>query len=138
MTGKQAGFEAPIHVVSLPLHLEMTRNKYPDYDPHKRKKQVVVYSSRLDKEKNPFFMMAVAEQYLEQFTGAEWHVTTSGKEFKSMLPGVIDALYELAERQPRFKLLNNLTKQEYYKELAEAKIQFNCSLQDSVIVTGKH
>ena len=67
---KQAGFEAPIHVVSLPLHLEMTRNKYPDYDPHKRKKQVVVYSSRLDKEKNPFFMMAVAEQYLEQFTGS--------------------------------------------------------------------
>lgn len=129
---RQAGFEAPIHVVSLPLHLEMTRDKYPDYDPHKRKKQVVVYSSRLDKEKNPFFMMAVAEQYLEQFTGAEWHVTTSGEIFKSMLPGVIDALYELAERQPRFKLLNNLTKQEYYKELAEAKIQFNCSLQDYV------
>jgi len=129
---RQAGFEAPIHVVSLPLHLEMTRDKYPDYDPHKRKKQNIVYSSRLDKEKNPFFMMEVAEKYLNEFNGAEWHVTTSGKEFKSMLPGVIDALYELADRQPRFKLLNNLTKQEYYKELAEAKIQFNCALQDYV------
>jgi len=129
---RQAGFEAPIHVVSLPLHLELAQAKYPGYDKYKRKKQNIVYSSRLDKEKNPFFMMEVAEKYLNEFNGAEWHVTTSGKEFKSMLPGVIDALYELADRQPRFKLLNNLTKQEYYKELAEAKIQFNCALQDYV------
>ena len=129
---RQAGFEAPIHVVSLPLHLELTRAKLPDYNINKRKKNVVVYSSRLDKEKNPFFMMAVAEKYLEEFPALEWHVTTSGKEFKSMLPGVLDALNELSERNPRFKLLNNLTKEEYYRELAEAKIQFNCSLQDYV------
>ena len=129
---RQAGFEAPIHVVSLPLHLELTRAKLPGYNINQRKKNVVVYSSRLDKEKNPFFMMAVAEKYLEEFPGVEWHVTTSGKEFKSMLPGVLDALNELSERNPRFKLLNNLTKEEYYRELAEAKIQFNCSLQDYV------
>ena len=129
---RQAGFEAPIHIVSLPLHLELTRAKLPDYNINKRKKNVVVYSSRLDKEKNPFFMMAVAEKYLNEFPALEWHVTTSGKEFKSMLPGVLDALNELAERNPRFKLLNNLTKEEYYRELAEAKIQFNCSLQDYV------
>ena len=129
---RQSGFEAPIHVVSLPLHLEMTQAKYPEYNKNDRKKQIVVYSSRLDKEKNPFFMMAVAEKYLNEFNGAEWHVTTSGKEFKSMLPGVLEALHELAERQPRFKLLKNLTKQEYYKELAEAKVQFNCALQDYV------
>ena len=129
---RQAGFEAPIHVVSLPLHLEMTRAKLPEYNEKKQKKNVIVYSSRLDKEKNPFFMMAVAEKYLDTFSRAEWHVTTSGKEFKSMLPGVLDALNKLAERQPRFKLLNNLTKEEYYRELAEAKIQFNCALQDYV------
>jgi glycosyltransferase involved in cell wall biosynthesis len=129
---REAGFEAPIHVVSLPLHLEMTRDKYPEYDKTAKKKSIVVYSSRLDKEKNPFFMMAVAKQYLTEFSGAEWHVTTSGKEFKSMLPGVIDALYKLADEMPNFKLLKNLTKQEYYKELAEAKIQFNSSLQDYV------
>tara|TARA_Y100000310_G_scaffold4748_1_gene5667 strand:+ start:287 stop:1453 length:1167 start_codon:yes stop_codon:yes gene_type:complete len=129
---RQTGFEAPIHVVSLPLHLELTRAKLPGYNINQRKKNVVVYSSRLDKEKNPFFMMAVAEKYLEEFPGVEWHVTTSGKEFKSMLPGVLDALNELSERNPRFKLLNNLTKEEYYRELAEAKIQFNCSLQDYV------
>lgn len=130
---RAAGFEAPIHVVSLPLHKEMTQAKLPDYDHTKiRKKNTVVYSSRLDKEKNPFFMMEVAEEFLESHPQWEWHVTTSGKTFKSMLPGVIEAMEDLAKRQPRFKLMANLTKEEYYTELAEARIQFNSSLQDYV------
>jgi hypothetical protein len=49
-----------------------------------------------------------------------------------MLPGVIEEMNALAQRQPRFKLLSNLTKEEYYTELATAKIQFNSSLQDYV------
>ena len=130
---REAGFEAPIHVVSLPLHKKLTQAKLPNFIPGKYKKEnVVVYSSRLDKEKNPFFMMEVAKKFLKENNVWEWHVTTSGKEFKSMLPGVIEAMYKLAEEQPRFKLLNNLTKKEYYTELADAKIQFNSSLQDYV------
>ena len=130
---RSAGFEAPIHVVSLPLHKKLTQAKLPSFVAGEyMKKNVVVYSSRLDKEKNPFFMMAVAKQFLEENPVWEWHVTTSGKEFKSMLPGVIEAMYNLAKEQPRFKLLNNLTKEEYYTELADAKIQFNSSLQDYV------
>ncbi len=126
------GIESILYALDLYGHLEMTLAKYPDYDPTAQKKPIVVYSSRLDKEKNPFFMMEVAKKYLNDFPAAEWHVTTSGKEFKSMLPGVIEALYKLADELPNFKLLKNLTKQEYYKELAEAKIQFNSSLQDYV------
>lgn len=130
---RAAGFEAPIHVVSLPLHKQLTEAKLPGYQKNKwTKKPVVVYSSRLDKEKNPFFMMQVAEEFLNQNENWEWHVTTSGKSFKSMLPGVIEAMNELANRQPRFKLLSNLTKEQYYTELADAKIQFNSSLQDYV------
>lgn len=130
---RAAGFEAPIHVVSLPLHKQLTEAKLPGYQKNEwTKKPVVVYSSRLDKEKNPFFMMQVAEEFLNQNENWEWHVTTSGKSFKSMLPGVIEAMNELATRQPRFKLLSNLTKEQYYTELADAKIQFNSSLQDYV------
>jgi len=128
---RHAGFEAPIHVVSLPIHKELTEAKIKDMVPE-RKPCNVIYSSRLDKEKNPFFMLSVAEQFLKELPSAEWHVTTSGKEFKSMMPGVLDAMKELAQRQPRFKLLNNLTKEEYYTELASARIQFNCALQDYV------
>lgn len=130
---RAAGFEAPIHVVSLPLHKEMTQAKLPDYNSmNVRKKNTVVYSSRLDKEKNPFFMMKVAEEFLLSHPQWEWHVTTSGKSFKSMMPGVLEAMGDLAHRQPRFKLMANLTKEEYYTELAKARIQFNSSLQDYV------
>jgi glycosyltransferase involved in cell wall biosynthesis len=134
---RQAGFEAPIHVVSLPLHLDMTRAKLPNYSDALqhgliKKKNKVVYSSRLDKEKNPFFMFEVAKQFLEQHKEYVWNVTTSGKSFKSMLPGVIEAMEQLAADQPRFQLLSNLTKEEYYHELATAKLQFNSSLQDYV------
>jgi glycosyltransferase involved in cell wall biosynthesis len=127
---REAGFKAPIHVVSLPLHHEMTLAKLPNTNLPKENK--IVFSSRLDKEKNPFFMLQVAEQFLELESNYTWHVTTSGKSFKSMLPGVIEAMEALAKRQPRFKLLVNLTKEEYYTELATAKVQFNSSLQDYV------
>ena len=62
---RQAGFEAPIHVVSLPIHKELTEAKIKDKIPE-RKSCNVIYSSRLDKEKNPFFMLSVAEQFLKE------------------------------------------------------------------------
>jgi glycosyltransferase involved in cell wall biosynthesis len=128
---REAGFKSPIHVVSLPIHEEKTLQKLPEHD-SLEKKNVIVYSSRLDKEKNPFFMMEVAKEFLKSNPAYEWHVTTSGKEFRSMLPGVIDALYALSKEMPRFKLLKGLSKKEYYTELATCKIQFNSSLQDYV------
>jgi len=129
---REAGFEAPIHVVSLPLHKELTLAKYPEYSALSPRENKIVYSSRFDKEKNPFFMMKVAESFLNDNPSYVWHVTTSGKSFKSMVPGVIEAMEELARNQPRFKLLSNLSKEEYYHELATARIQFNSSLQDYV------
>ena len=129
---RQAGFKAPIHVVSLPLHLDMTHAKLPGFDWFAPRENKVVYSSRLDKEKNPFFMLEVAKQFLARNKEYVWNVTTSGKSFKSMLPGVIEAMEALAAEQPRFRLLSNLTKEEYYRELATAKLQFNSSLQDYV------
>ena len=132
---RAAGFESPIHVLSLPLHKELTLAKLPNYQKfanNYRKENKIVFSSRLDKEKNPFFMLEVADQFLEQNPEFVWHVTTSGKSFKSTMPGVIEAMEALAVKQPRFKLLSNLTKEEYYTELATAKVQFNSSLQDYV------
>ena len=129
---RAAGFVAPIHVVSLPLHKEMTLKKYPAYNPVNAKEKKIVFSSRLDKEKNPFFMIEVATKFLARNSDYTWVITTSGKSFKSMVPGVIEELEKLASVQPRFKLLSNLTKEEYYHELATAQIQFNSSLQDYV------
>lgn len=129
---KNAGFESPIHVVSLPLHLEYVKNKLPNYSVNNKRKDIVVFTSRLDKEKNPFFMLSVAKKFLEENKNAEWHVTTSAKEFKSTLPNIIEELKNFAKENNRFKLLSNLSKKEYYQELASAKVHFNCSLQDYV------
>ena len=107
---RNAGFESPIHVVSLPIDKQATLDKLPNYDSLKDREKVVVYSSRLDKEKNPYFMMEVAREFLNEHPDWEWHITTSGKEFKSMLPGVIESLNTLAKENNRFKLLDNLTK----------------------------
>ncbi len=128
---RQAGFTSAIHVTSLPLDKNATIDKLPNYASYD-KKNTVVYVSRLDKEKNPYFMFETAREFLKQNPDWEWKLTTSGKEFKSMLPGVIDDMRQLAKEEPRFKLLENLTKEEYYEELAQAKIQFNSSLQDYV------
>ena len=127
---REAGFKAPIHVVSLPIHRQLTLDKLPMRD--EKKKNTIVYSSRLDKEKNPFFMIEVARQFLTVNKDFEWHVTTSGAKFKSMLSGVIEALEDLAVEQPRFKLLSGLTKEQYYQELNDCRVQFNSALQDYV------
>ena len=128
---RSAGFKSPIHVVSLPIHKSLTEQVLPNYK-GLQKENVVVFSSRFDKEKNPHFMLAVAKSFLEQNTDWEWHITTSGKSIRSMLPGVVESLYKFAEQEPRFKILTNLTKEQYYTELATCKIQFNSSLQDYV------
>jgi glycosyltransferase involved in cell wall biosynthesis len=126
---RSAGFTSPIHVVSLPINKIQTENKIKSNKP---KKNVILFSSRLDKEKNPYFMLEVAKLFLDNNLDWEWHVTTSAKEFRSSLPNIIKDLYNFSIIQPRFKLLSNLSKEEYYNELSECKIQFNSSLQDYV------
>lgn len=131
------GYTCPIHVVSMPVSADEIRNKVPNWKEQikEQKKSVVMFSSRLDKEKNPFFMLAVAKQFLNENPDFEWHVTTSGKALRSMLPGVIDAFTTYAKEEPRFKLMEGLTKEEYYNELASNAIIFNSSLQDWVSFT---
>lgn len=131
------GYTCPIHVVSMPVSADEIRSKVPNWKERlqEQKKKVVMFSSRLDKEKNPFFMLAVAKKFLNENPDFEWHVTTSGKVLRSMLPGVMDAFRSYAAGEPRFKLLEGLTKEEYYEELASNAIIFNSSLQDWVSFT---
>jgi glycosyltransferase involved in cell wall biosynthesis len=132
---REAGFTAPIHVLGLPVHSESVRNTAGDTN-KQFKDNVVVYTSRFDKEKNPFFMMEVAKQFLEQNPNWEWHITTSGKEIRSMMPGTVEALRELSKAEPRFKIFEGISKQEYYTKLKTSGIQFNTALQDYVAFTA--
>jgi glycosyltransferase involved in cell wall biosynthesis len=126
---RAAGFQAPIHVVSLPIHKKMAMDVLPNPG---KKSNKVVFTSRLDSEKNPRFMLSVAQEFLNTHLDWVWVVTTSGRKFKSSLPGFMKELSDFSRRHARFILKTGLTKNEYYDELATAKIQFNSSLQDYV------
>lgn len=126
-----AGVECPIHVVSLPYDERINANKYRING--SSKDRTVIYSSRIDKEKQPEFMLRVAKSFLETLPQWRWVVTTSSAQLRSYNnSGFIKELRAFARRNKRFIIKEGLTKQEYHRELEGASIQFNCSLQDYV------
>lgn len=131
---RAAGFKAPIHVVGLPISTTAVEAMMPSehHLPTTQRRKNVVFTSRFDREKNPDFMMSVAEQFLHDNPSWTWTVTTSAKEPRSNLPEVVDDLYALSARNPRFRVMAGITKEQYYRELANSRIQFNSSLQDYV------
>ena len=127
------GFDCPIHVVSLPFGKDDTLKLVkPGYE----KKQQVIFASRLDKEKNPYFLLEVIDRFLNQNPAWEWIITTSGKEFRSNLPGVVELFENYSKNNSRLKLLSDLSKEQYYQTIAESEIMFNSSLQDYVSWTS--
>lgn len=126
---RNANFKAPIHVMSLPIHIEKVLGYSSDVN---KKENTVIYTSRFDKEKNPYFMIEVAEHFLSRNKDWKWVVTTSSKDIKSNLIGVPETLLQFAQHEPRFIIKTDLTKEEYYAVLQKSKIQFNSSLQDYV------
>lgn len=125
---KAAGFKCPIHVVGLPIDAAAVSDQMPTLE----KRDQVIFTSRLNNEKNPYFMLEVAQRFLQDYRPYEWVVTTSADAFTSEVPGFLEAMTAFAEQEPRFKLLAGLSKTRYYYQLAISRVQFNCSLQDYV------
>lgn len=128
-----------IHVVSLPFSsrafveagiMENTTSN------HRRKN--VVYSSRLDKEKNPEFMLSVALRFLKARPNYTWTVCTGSKNLASYnVPDIADKVNSAcAASGDRIVIKRGLTKGGYYKILATAAVQFNCASQDFVSWTA--
>ena len=124
---REAGFKAPIHVLGLPIH--KTEISLPFTI---EKKNQVVFSSRFDKEKNPFFLLEVAKRFLEFNPEWQFIVTTSADSLRSSISSVPEVFKRFAQENKNFVIKEALSKSEYYEILDESKIQFNCSLQDYV------
>lgn len=125
---RQANFKSPIHVLSLPLDkYEVICNKHSV-----KKKKQIVYSSRMNTEKNPLFMIETAKRFLELNKDYVWICTTSSPKFRSDSDLILTELYKFASMNDRFILKENLSKEEYYIILNESEIQFNSALQDYV------
>lgn len=129
---RAAGFETMIHVLSLPFGRTIELNRKDRSELMKYKKNQIVFTSRFDFEKNPMFMLNVAEQFLGIKQDWDWIITTGAEGIRSNDQFIVDKILELERVNPRFKIIRNITKEKYYDTLAESKIQFNSSLQDYV------
>lgn len=125
---REAGFEAPIYVVGLPFGKPQVLAQMDTTQP---KRKQVIFCSRLDREKNPLFMMQVATQFLHEHPDWEWVVTTSASSIRSNDPDVLVELNTM-QTNPRFKVKVGLSKQQYYDELCKSSIQINTAWQDYV------
>lgn len=90
----------------------------------------VVYSSRWDTEKNPWFFLALAEKFQHERPNVRFVICTSLKELTSNDPQLLELLY--CKSRPNVDVVQKLTKQQYFEELRRAKVQFNCASQDFV------
>lgn len=100
----------------------------------------VVWSSRWDAEKRPGFFMEVMEKVIKEVPDVEFHICTGNKIMRSNIPedkhGSLKKLEEMFYTYPNNIFIHtNLNKEQYYEHLCQAKIQFNCALQDWVAIS---
>lgn len=130
------------HVVGLPYDGESVRDRFFTLakakgcqGPPPSRKDRVVFSSRVDKEKDPEFFLDVAKRVWRTHPDVEFCMTTSAPAFKSNDATLIETIRRFNEKHDKFKLRTGLSKWEYYELLISSKIQFNCALQDWVSFT---
>ncbi len=106
------------------------------YKPYPNRKDQVVYSSRWDEEKQPWFFLDVAERVIKAKERAKFIVCTSSPKLRSNNKTLLDLLEQFRLKYPSNIILReNLSKEEYYAILCESKIQFNCAKQDFVAIS---
>ena len=122
--------EGRVHNVGLPFDSkdvlrvrEQSKVVYPDYH--------VVYSSRMDSEKNFGFFCDVVEQLGGKYKFA---VSTGHDEMRGTDTAGILHAKDLVERG-KLTVYTNMTKPDYYALLSKSVVQFNCARQDWVSFT---
>jgi len=130
---RAAMFDAPIHIVGLPFDMDEVRKRMPIKWPLKRRTKRIVYTSRWDEEKQPWFFMDLVEQatHMPVLQDYEHAVCTGAKQLRSNNPAYVERARQM-EAAGLLKIYEGLAKNEYYKILADSRVQFNCALQDFV------
>lgn len=125
-----------VHVVGLPICVEEIRSRIPPLATEQPRKNHVVFSARWDWEKNPDFFLRVARQILKHRDDVKFIVCTGSKMVRSNRPSLLAKLAEATLDFPNNIIVKQgLSKEEYYHELAQAKIQMSTSDQDFVSIT---
>lgn len=114
-----------VHVVGLPFNSQDVLRRLPGVHPTERIYDVV-FSSRLDIEKDigTFARLVYASPQL-RFAVCSGHPTLKGTDTKG-----IAELEQAAQKHGNVHFVLGATKADYYKVLAQSKVQLNTALQD--------
>jgi glycosyltransferase involved in cell wall biosynthesis len=99
-----------------------------------KRQDKVVFSSRWDDEKNPLFFLRVAALVKRWRPEARFVICTGSQKVRSNNHSNLVKLAQ-AEADGIVEVREGLSKEEYYQEVAEAKVQMNTALQDFVPLT---
>jgi len=119
-----------VFLTGLPYNSEEVTERMMTTSPSDRKKRVT-FSSRWDKEKDPMFFLDVAREVKKVNPEIEFVITTCSKTLRSNDVRLLNKLKK-AIKEKTVILKENLSKEEYYQNLLETAIQFNCADQDFV------
>lgn len=125
-----AMFEASIFNVGLLYDKEEVRARAEIKPWHERRKRVV-FASRWDAEKQPFFFLEVVRRAQERMPDYEFCICTSATTLRSNDKNALIAARGAAQRGA-IKIYEGLSKDEYYAILADSRIHFNCAKQDFI------
>lgn len=123
-----AMFPGKVITVGLPFNKHTVREIAGDLVPWDKRSDSVIYSSRWEKEKQPWLFLDIVEKLSP--LGVSFSVCTGGKALKGHQPSVdrAEALSELG----KLTIHTDCSKQKYYSVLKNSKVQFNCARQDFV------
>lgn len=127
--------KAPLYVTGLPFDKNEVRSRVGTLKPLNQRRNRIVYSSRFDKEKQPWFYMDMIERYHAEHSEEPMHerfeftILTGSKTLRSTNQDYIDRARSLQERG-LVTIHEGLKKNEYYEILADSRLQFNCARQD--------
>lgn len=138
-----------VHVVGLPFCSEEVLGRcpasyanqvygdpYPGLAAPPPRTNTVVYSSRWDSEKNPDFFLLLVDRIMQKRKDVQFEVCTSAENVRSNDPKLLTMLASYLAKYPdNLKVYKNLSKEQYYARLCNAKVQFNCASQDWVSFT---
>ena len=125
-----------VHVTGLLFDANEVKSRISQVRSSETKRNRVIFSSRCDAEKNPRFFIELAERFRLIDPSLEF-VICSGRSRDRLTsdPQIKEQLAYAEASLFNFRIKASLTKNEYYRELANAKIQFNCADQDWVSYT---
>lgn len=96
------------------------------------KEDKIIYSSRFDMEKRPNVFLLMAD-YIFNYLGIkdiEFVITTSRKKLTSD-QNLLNMVEETLKRVPTLTVKTNLTKEEYYCELATSKLMVSTTIEEN-------